>query len=221
LQDAGKGGIYISPKEIYYENIAATIIKNLEKRQMEGYYCKDRQAAAAKALELMEEGSSVAWGGSMTLRECGLLDAVKQGNYKVIDRDEPGTEEEIRRRYGDICCSDYFLTSTNAITESGELVNIDCRGNRVAFMMFGPRNVIVITGLNKVVKDADSAVKRIKTQASPPNTVRLGRTTPCAVTGVCADCHSPGCICCHTVITRHSPYPNRIKVILVGEELGY
>ena len=211
----------MTPKQIYYQNIAGTIIANLQKRQMEGFYCPDRASAVEKALSLMPAGSSIGWGGSMTLAESGLADAIRQGNYRLIDRDSAKSPEEQRKLYGEICMADFFLTSTNAITRNGELVNIDCRGNRVSFLLFGPQNVIVLAGMNKVAMDVDSAIARIKTSAAPPNTVRLNRKTPCAVTGVCGDCHSPDCICCHTVITRQSAYPGRIKVILIGEELGY
>ena len=211
----------MTPKQIYYENIAKTIIVNLQKRQMEGFYCPDRASAVELALSLMPEDSSIGWGGSMTLAESGLSEAIRRKNYRLLDRDSAKTPDEQRKLYGEMAMADFFLTSTNAITQNGELVNIDCRGNRVAFLIFGPQNVIVLAGMNKVVQDTDSAIARIKTSAAPPNTVRLNKKTPCAVTGVCGDCHSPDCICCHTVITRQSAYPGRIKVILIGEELGY
>lgn len=211
----------MTPKQIYYENIAKTIIVNLQKRQMEGFYCPDRASAVELALSLMPEGSSIGWGGSMTLAESGLSEAIRRKNYRLLDRDSAKTPDEQRKLYGEMAMADFFLTSTNAITQNGELVNIDCRGNRVAFLIFGPQNVIVLAGMNKVVQDTDSAIARIKTSAAPPNTVRLNKKTPCAVTGVCGDCHSPDCICCHTVITRQSAYPGRIMVILIGEELGY
>ncbi len=211
----------MTPKQKYYENVAATIIKNLEKRQMEGYYCANSQEAVKKALELMQEGSSIAWGGSMTLSETGLMDAIRSGNYQIIDREKAKTQEEQRKLYGEICCSDYFLMSTNAITLDGELVNIDGRGNRVAFLCFGPQNVLVLAGMNKLVSDVESGVQRVRDVASPPNTVRLNKNTPCAVTGRCGDCYSSDCICSQIVVTRRSGIPGRIKVILIGEELGY
>jgi len=211
----------ILPKQKYYENIANTIIKNLSKRQIEGYYCKDSKTAVEKALELIPQNSSISWGGSMTLIETGLMDAVKNGNYKIIDRDIVRTPEEQRKMYGEICLSDYFLMSANAITIDGELINIDGRGNRVAFLCYGPQNVIILAGMNKVVSDVKSGFKRVRDIASPPNTVRLNKKTPCSVTGKCEDCYSPDCICGQFVITRRSGVPNRIKVILIGEELGY
>lgn len=211
----------MTPKKIYYERIAKTLIKNMERRQIEAYYCSDRTAAVQKVLELMPHGSSVAWGGSVTLTESGLMDALDPDLYNLIDRDTAKTKEEQRELYGKICGCDFFLMSTNAITLDGELVNIDNTGNRVAFLCFGPENVIVLTGLNKLTPDLDAAIKRVQNIASPPNTVRLNYNTPCSLTGRCADCYGSESICSHLVVTRRSRYPNRIKVILVGEELGF
>jgi len=157
----------------------------------------------------------------MTLNEIGLLDAIQNGDYKTIDRDKAKTHEEQRKVYGEICCCDYFLMSTNAITVDGELVNIDGRGNRVAFLCYGPQNVIVLCGINKIVADVESGFKRVRTVASPPNAIRLNRKLPCGITGKCENCFSPDCFCNQFVITRRSGIPNRIKVILIGEELGY
>ena len=208
-------------KKTAYRNAANTIIKNLEKRQMEGYYCDTKEDALNKALELIKAGSSVGWGGSMTINEIGLMDAIKNGSYDVIDREAISNDEEYKATYARMVNADYFLTSTNAITMDGELVNIDGRGNRVSFLIFGPSNVIVVAGMNKVVSDVESGYKRVKDIATPPNTVRLNRNTPCATTGRCGNCFSPDCICNQTVITRRSGAPGRIKVILVGEDLGY
>lgn len=205
----------------YYKNVAVTIIKNLEKRQMNGFYCEDSASAVAKVLELIPEGASIGWGGSMTLYETGIMDAIKKDTYKIIDRDSAKTPEEQKKIYGEICCCDYFLMSTNAITLDGELVNVDNRGNRVSFLCFGPEHVVVVTGMNKIVSDVDAGMKRARDIAAPPNTVRLNRKTPCSVTGRCEDCLSPDCICAQTVVTRRSAYKGRITVILVGEELGY
>lgn len=211
----------MNPKKQYYENAAKTIIQNLEKRHMKGYYCPDSESALKKVLELIPEGSSIGWGGSATLDETGIKKAVCEGSFEVFNRDTAKTPEEQKKVYTQICGCDYYLMSTNAITLNGELVNVDGRGNRVAFLCFGPGNVIVVTGMNKVVADVDTGIKRVRNMVAPPNTVRLGRNTPCAVTGRCADCLSPDCICAQTVITRLSMVPGRITVILVGEELGY
>ena len=209
------------PKQKYYENVANTIIKNFEKRQIEGYYCPDKTSALQKALELIPNGASISWGGSMTLVETGLLDVIKSGNYKIINRDKVSTLDDQRKLYGEICCSDFFLMSTNAITLDGELINIDGRGNRVAFLCYGPQNVLILAGMNKIVSDVETGVKRVRDIAAPPNGVRLNKNTPCAITGRCGDCYSPDCMCGQLVVTRRSGVPNRIKVILIGEELGY
>ena len=211
----------MSPKEIAKENMANTIIKNMKKKNMEGYYCATSAEAVEKALSLMPEGASITWGGSVTLTECGLMDAIHGKNYELIDRATAKTPEEAREVYGKQVMADYFLMSSNAITLDGELVNIDGNSNRVACLCCGPKNVIVIAGMNKVVSTVEEGVDRVHNFAAPPNTVRLNRNTPCAQTGRCADCYSPDCICSQIVITRRSSIPNRIKVILVGEELGY
>lgn len=211
----------ILPKQKYYENVANTIIKNLEKRQIEGYYCKDRNSALQKALELIPKGSSIGYGGSMTILETGLLEALQDGDYNVINRDLTKNIEEQRKIYSDICSSDFFLMSTNAITLDGELINIDGRGNRIAFLCFGPQNVLILAGMNKVVTDIDSGFKRVRDIAAPPNAIRLNKNTPCKLIGKCEDCYSTDCMCSQFLVTRRSGIPNRIKVILIGEELGY
>ena len=211
----------MSPKEIANQNLANTIIKNMAKKNMEGYYCATSAEAVEKALSLMPEGASVTWGGSMTLTECGLMDALKTANYELIDRDTAKTPEDSRLMYAKQVMADYYLMSSNAITIDGELVNIDGRANRVSCLCWGPQNVIIIAGMNKVCSDVESAVQRVRNFAAPPNCVRLNRNTPCTHTGKCGDCYSPDCICSQVLITRRSSTPNRIKVILVGEELGY
>lgn len=211
----------MTPTKQYYRNAAETVIKNLKKRRMAGYYCETREEAVALALSLMPEGSSIGWGGSVTLTESGLMDAIKNGKYEIIDRDSAKTPEESKVVHQRIFGADYFLMSTNAITLDGELINIDGRANRVCFLCYGPENVIILAGMNKLVSDVESGIKRVRNVASPKNTVRLGKNTPCATTGKCADCLSPDCICMQTVITRASRVEDRIKVILIGEELGY
>ena len=211
----------MSPKEIANQNLANTMIKNMAKKNLEGYYCATSAEAVEKALSLMPEGASVTWGGSMTLTECGLMDALRTANYEIIDRDTAKTPEEARVMYSKQVMADYFLMSTNAITIDGELVNIDGRSNRVSCLCWGPQNVIIIAGMNKVVPDVESAIKRVRNMAAPANCVRLNKNTPCAQTGKCGDCYSQESICSQVLITRRSSAPNRIKVILVGEELGY
>ena len=211
----------MSPKELAKQNLANTIIENMKKKNMEGYYCATSAEAVEKALSLMPEGSSITWGGSMTLTECGLMEAIHNGKYEIINRDDAKTPEEARLMYAKQVMADYYLMSTNAITIDGELVNIDGRSNRVSCLCWGPQNVIIIAGMNKVASSVEDALKRVRNFAAPPNCVRLGKNTPCAQTGKCGDCYSQDSICSQIVITRRSGTPNRIKVILVGEELGY
>ena len=211
----------MSPKEIAKQNLANTIIKNMEKKNLEAYYCATSKEAVEKALSLMPEGASITWGGSESIKECGLMDAIKGANYELIDRADAKTPEEDRIMYSRQVMADFFLMSSNAITIDGELVNIDGRANRVSLLCWGPQTVIVIAGMNKIASDVESAIQRVRDAAAPPNTVRLNKNTPCAQTGRCGNCYSPDCICSQIVITRRSSTPKRIKVILVGEELGY
>ncbi|MBR4139880.1 MAG: lactate utilization protein [Lachnospiraceae bacterium] len=211
----------MSPKEIAKQNLANTIIKNMEKKNLEAYYCATSAEAVEKALSLMPEGASITWGGSESIKECGLMDAIQAANYELIDRTDAKTPEEDRIMYSRQVMADFFLMSSNAITIDGELVNIDGRANRVSLLCWGPQNVIVIAGMNKITSDVESAIQRVRDAAAPPNTVRLNKNTPCAQTGRCGNCYSPDCICSQIVITRRSSTPKRIKVILVGEELGY
>ncbi len=211
----------MTPKKQYYENAARTIIANLEKRQMVGYYCENSAAAVKKVLELVPEGASLSWGGTMTMEECGVMDALKAGSFTLIDRMTAKTPEEKKELYAKAVCADYFFMSTNAITMEGELINIDGFGNRVACLCSGPDHVIVLAGMNKVVATAEDGLHRARNTAAPMNTVRLNKKTPCASKGKCLDCLSPDCVCSQTVITRRSHVPGRIQVILIGEELGY
>ena len=211
----------MTPIESYYEKTAASLIRNLEKRGFEACYCADKESASAKALEMIKEGSCVTWGGSLSIAECGLTEALDSEKYHILDRTKAKDREEMMEIYRRAFSADYYLMSTNAITKEGELVNVDGNGNRVAALIFGPKQVIILAGMNKVVDDVDTALKRIRHLAAPVNAMRLKRSTPCAGTGACADCLSPDCICSHTVVTRRSGIPGRIKVILVGETLGY
>ena len=200
---------------------AQTIIKGLEKRNMEGVFCETKEDALAKTLSYIEEGSSVTWGGSMSISEIGLMDAVKNGNYEIIDRSVAKNYDEQREIFSKAVLADYYLMSSNAITLDGELINIDGTGNRVACLTYGPKNVIMIVGMNKVANDVEDGIKRVRNFASPPNT--LGLKTPCSMTGRCGDCYGDTCICSQIVVTRRqsAAMRGRIKVILVGESLGY
>ena len=197
------------------------LLTNLKKRNFEAYYCETKEEALKTALSLIPKDHTVSWGGSASAEEIGLIDAVKK-SFNVIDRDTAKTPEEGAelRRKG--LLSDTFIMGTNAISEDGQLVNIDCMGNRVAALCFGPKSVIVICGMNKLVKTVEDAYTRAHTIAAPINAQRfpvLG--TPCEISGNCADCLCENCICCSVVTTRMCKPKGRIKVILVGENLGF
>lgn len=211
----------MNPKKKFYETAAETLIKNLDKRGMEAYYVDNKDDALKMALRFVTPGSSVSWGGSMSINEIGLIPALKAWDCTVLDRSVPKTEEEKKEFFGKVAVCDYYFMSTNAITMDGELVNIDGTGNRVASLIFGPSNVVIIAGMNKVADNLESAVDRARNTAAPMNTIRLDRKTPCTQVGRCMDCMSPDCICNQFVVTRRSAPAGRIKIILVGEELGY
>lgn len=206
-----------------YKKLAATIIRNLEMRNMEGVYCETAEEAKEAILKEMPDGSSVTWGGSMTCENMGLIDAcLKSDRLKALDRTAAETPEEKRQLYAKQTLCDYFLMSTNAITMDGQLVNIDGNGNRVACLIIGPAHVFVVCGMNKVAPDLDSAMKRARNLAAPANVLRVGKKdTPCLKTGRCADCLSQDSICNQFVITRRSGVKGRIRVFLIGEDLGY
>ena len=210
-----------TPKQQYYENLADTLIEKFNKRGIEGYYCENKDEALLTAKRFLTPGCSVSWGGSMTLEEIGLIGYLKNSDYTVFDRATATTQEEKDALYAEVSHCDYYFMSSNAITLDGQLVNIDGLGNRIASLIHGPKNVVIVAGMNKVVKDVDTAIDRVHNEAAPPNAVRLGLDTPCAKYGYCCNCLSPDCICCETVITRKSRIAGRIKVILVGETLGY
>lgn len=211
----------MNPKKMAYKNLATTIIKNMEKRGFETYYCEDKDEVNKLLLNLIKKGSSIAWGGSETIKSTNILELLNTNDYILHDRSTAITNEEKEEMYKKHISSDYYLMSSNAITFSGELVNIDGNGNRVACLIHGPKNVIVVVGMNKAEKTLDCALSRVSNIAAPPNAVRLGLNTPCSTSGSCQSCFVPDCMCANIVITRMSKFKNRIKVILVGEELGY
>ncbi len=209
-------------KKIFYRNQAESIIAKMKLRGMEGFYCDNIEEAKDKVLELIGDGrKSVGYGGSMTIDECGLKAKIAQAGHELINREELGkTPEGLAECNARLINADTFLMSTNAVTLNGELVNIDKRGNRVCFLIYGPKQVIILTGMNKVCASVDDAIRRIRNCATPPNAVRLNYDTPCATTGRCADCLNNS-LCSSIVTTRTSAVPGRIKVVFVGEELGY
>ena len=200
------------------ELLSQKIIKGLGSRNMTGYYAKDKEEALKLALELIPEGSSVTMGGAMSAHEIGLVRALKEGNYNFFDRDD----FEDRRQAALLAYdADVFLSSVNAMTEDGVLVNIDGNSNRVSAIAHGPKKVVFIVGMNKVCSDVDGAIKRARNVAAPINAQRFGIVTPCTQTGACMNCKSADTICCNFLITRYSRHTGRIHVILVNDSLGF
>lgn len=199
------------------EKLAQIVIKGIKSRNMTGYYVKDRDEALKKALELIPEGSRVAMGGCMSAQEIGLTDALNNGHYTFYDRAFMAKREGLLEAYG----ADVFVSSVNALTDDGILVNIDGNANRVSFIAQGPQKVVFIVGMNKVASDLDHAMKRARNIAAPINAGRFDINTPCTKTGKCMDCKSIDTVCCQFLITRFSRHKDRIHVILVNEDLGF
>ena len=204
----------------FYEKRGQLLVKNLQSRHFEAYYCEDKDSALRKALELIPADATVGWGGATSAVQIGLIDAVRS-NYQVYDRDTCSTMEDRVKMMKRCLTADVFLTGANAISLDGQMVNIDGIGNRVAAIVYGPDSVIVVAGMNKVVDTLEDAVKRARNIAAPMNQQRFTNQTPCQITGMCADCKSPECICNQILITRNSKPAGRIKFIIVGEELGF
>jgi L-lactate utilization protein LutB len=204
----------------YYAKRGAILVKNLQSRHFDAYYCETKEDACKKALELIPEGATIGWGGVMSAHQIGLVEALHNGNYNPIDRDRWETQEEKLEAAKAAMFADFFLTGANGLSLSGEMVNIDGTGNRVAAIVYGPKEVLVIAGMNKVMDTLEDAVTRARTIAAPLNQQRFQLDNPCTVTGSCADCKSETCICNQILITRHCRPAGRIKFILVGEDLG-
>ncbi|MDD3706237.1 MAG: lactate utilization protein [Clostridiaceae bacterium] len=203
------------------ERIKRTI-ENLEKNNISAYRVENEEEALKKVGELIPEGSTIGIGGSMTLFEVGAIDYIRKGNYQVLDRYKEGlTPAEIKEMFRKGFFADVFLTGSNAVTENGELYNVDGTGNRVAAMLYGPDRVIVIVGINKLVKDIEEAVLRVEETAAPANNKRLNKTNPCTKTGHCMDCSSDGRICNMYTLIKRQGVKGRIHVIIVNKELGY
>ena len=199
------------------KRLAQTVIKGLQSRNMTGYYAEDKEAALKQALKLIEENSTISMGGCMSAHEIGLVQALQEGNYQYLDRSKMEPREGLLAAYD----SDVFLSSANAMTSDGILVNIDGNSNRVSCIAQGPKKVIFIVGMNKVCADLDSAMKRARNVAAPINAQRFEVKTPCKETGKCFDCKSLDTICCQFLITRYSRHTGRIHVILVNDNLGF
>ena len=187
---------------------------------MEGYYCSDSKSAVQKALSLIPEGSTVTWGGSESIKECGLVDALKDAPITIWDRKDV-KPEDMKAFYLKAFSANVYLMSSNAITLDGQLVNIDGTGNRIAALTYGPDRVILIVGMNKVCPDLESAITRVHNVAAPPNCMRLNIENPCTKDGICHNCLSPTKICNMLHVMHFNRFPGRIQVVLVGEQLGY
>ena len=198
------------------------VMENLRLNRMKPYYAENSEKARELVRELVKNDKLITSGGSMTLAECGVIDMLmSEFGSAYLDRSAGKDREEVEEIMRKAFVSDTFLASTNALTEDGELYNVDGNGNRVSAMIFGPKQVVVVVGVNKIVKDLAEAVERVEKVAAPKNTVRLERATPCVKTGVCGHCRSEDRICCSYVTLAQQRVPDRIKVIIVGENLGY
>ena len=211
----------MTPQEERNQRLAQTLIRNLHRRHIEAFYCPTGAEAVQKVSELIPDGSSVTWGGTMTVRDLAIPDLLRsRGTLEVLDRDMVETPDEKQAMYLRAFSTDVYLTSANAISEDGVIVNIDGNGNRVAAITWGPKKVIFVIGLNKVAQDVEAALSRVRGTASPVNAARFDIKTPCQTDGVCHNCNSPESICNYVHFLRNSP-KGRHVVVLVGESLGY
>ena len=212
----------MTPNEQRNERLGAKMVKAMQRRHFDAYYCATASEAKAKVNELIPDGASVTWGGTMTVRDMDIPKMLQErGTLKVWDRDKVETPEEKQEMYLRAFQTDYYLSSANAITEDGVIVNIDGTGNRVAAITWGPQHVIFVVGMNKVAQDPEAALKRARSTAAPINAARFDIQTPCQLDGQCHNCNSPQSICNYIHFLRNSSKPGRIIVILVGENLGY
>ena len=212
----------MTPKEKRNERLAARMMKSLNRRNMEAFYCPTAADAVKKVSELIEDGNSVAWGGSMTIRDLGIPEMLKsRGTLELLDREQVEASEDVRAIYLRSFSADVYLTSANAISEDGVIVNIDGNGNRVAAITWGPKKVIFVVGMNKVAQTVEAALTRARSVASPINAQRFDIDTPCQKDGACHNCNSPQSICSYVHFLRNSRHQGRHVVVLVGEDLGY
>ena len=210
-----------TPIELRYDKLGPRLVKAFESRFFEAWYFSESAEAVEKVFSLIPKTDTVSWGGSLTTTGFNLTTMAAEKGYKVIDRDKAASPEERMELMRQALLCDTYLTGTNAISEDGQLVNIDAYGNRVAAMTFGPKQVIVVAGMNKVRKTLETALARARTIAAPMNAQRFpSYKTPCNETGSCADCMAPDSICSYLVITRLCKPAGRIKVILIGKDLG-
>ena len=209
-------------KEKHMKIVVENLIKNLEKRHMEGHYFRTKDELLSYLDNELKSGEKITSGGSVTLKDLGVIDYLNnREDVNYLDRASAKNRDEVVGIMKEAFTSNSFFFSTNAITRDGVLVNIDGNGNRLAALVFGPDKVYVVCGTNKICDDVDSAYNRVKNIASPPNCIRLEKKTPCATTGKCENCLSPDCICNQIVFTRNSREVGRIKVLIVDGEWGY
>lgn len=211
----------LTPRKMQYDKAGPKVAEALNKRYFEAYYCSDRAAALEKILELIPQDHVVSWGGAATVDELGVKEALRQRGQAVIDRDTAKDVQERQQMLKQALTCDTFLMGSNAISADGQLVNIDGTGNRVAALCFGPTQVVVVAGMNKVAGDLDGAMRRACEVAAPMNAQRFPLKTPCVANGLCGDCKGPDSICAQIVTTRLCKPAGRIKVVLVGEDLGF
>jgi hypothetical protein len=196
-------------------------ISALKKNNFEALYVPDSKAALEEVMKRIPDGATVGVGGSVTLAQVGLMDALKNRKIQLIlPLQQARNDEEKLELFRKCFSADVFLSSTNAVTEDGKLYNVDATGNRVGAMFIGPKKTIIVCGVNKIVKDLEAAEKRVREWTAPQNAKRLGKKTPCVETGVCADCSSPDRICNIYVSLAKKPVRTEVIVILVGENLG-
>ncbi len=211
----------LTQRKMQYDKAGPKVAEALNKRHFEAYYCPDRAAALEKILELIPQDHVVSWGGTATVDELGVKEALRQRGQAVIDRDTAKDAQERQQMLKQALTCDTFLMGSNAISADGQLVNIDGTGNRVAALCFGPTQVVVVAGMNKVAGDLDGAMRRAREVAAPMNAQRFPLKTPCVANGLCGDCKGPDSICAQIVTTRLCKPAGRIKVVLVGENLGF
>jgi len=204
-----------------YSLLGPGVVKALQARSFDAYYFDEIDEAKEKIFSLIPKNHVVSWGGSKTMLELGIQAHLEKEGYNLLDRDKAASAEERQDIMRQALLCDTFLSGTNAVSEDGQLVNIDGYGNRAAAMIFGPKQVIIAAGMNKAAKNLKDAVSRARNTAAPLNIQRFPNLeTPCSKTGTCADCLSPDTICSYFVTTRFCKPAGRIKVILIGKDLG-
>ena len=209
-----------SSKELYYRKRGEILVKNLKSRHFDACYCENREEALKQALQWIPKDAVVGWGGAMSCEQIGLMDALRAGDYKTMDRSKAATPQEREEMMRQMLLCDVFLTGANGMSVDGQMVNIDGTGNRVAAIVYGPKTVLVVAGMNKVEDTLEDAIRRARTVAAPMNNQRFQNENPCAITGVCGNCKNEKCICNQILVTRNCRPAGRIKFILVGEDLG-